>query len=489
MCKTKEILKQILDELPKVDFKEVFAKDLYDRLNAEKDASIKNLLLDKIHNIQITDEIKSVLVSEKVKDVADKLGYGLMIDRNGAAYLYNKVSWEAVNELDLKHFLGKAFQKMGADKYTAKNVRIANKIYEQACYSLYNPAEHDGEIKINLANVTLLINKDGSVSQQEHKAEDYFFYALPYDYNPSAECPKFRKFLDEVLPHKDVQQVLKEFIGCCLNPSVKLEKVLCCIGTGANGKSVFFETMMGMLGEDNVSSYNINSLCDDKGYSRIMIKNKLLNYSSDFNGKIWGNGIFKQLASGEPVEARRLYQEPEMVKDYARLAFNCNSIPTSSDSSYGFRRRLLMIPFDVKISRDKADPDLAKKLLSELPGILLWAIEGLEQFIKNGKKLSQSATIEAMKQEYKEDTDSVVMFLEGKHYIPSSKEFKKLSELYNEYENFCKDHSIKIESKANFKAKLKGEGYEVKEREKEKKAITVGISSSIPPIASSSDPF
>lgn len=483
MYTIKTILKEILGHLPKVDFKEVYAEDLYKRLETEKDADVKKLLQDKLYTIQITDEIKSVLVAEKVKEVAGKLGYGLMINQSKTAYLYNTVSWEMITELDLKHFLSNVFQRMGADKYTAKNVRIANKIYEQACYSLYTPAENDKDIKINLNNKTLLINDDGTVSEREHSADDYFFYALPYDYDPKAECPLFYKFLNEVLPQKDVQQVLKEFIGCCLNPSIKLEKVLCCVGTGANGKSVFFETMLRVLGEDNVSSYNINSLCDDKGYSRIMIKNKLLNYSSDFNGKIWGNGIFKQLASGEPVEARRLYQEPEMVRDYARLAFNCNSIPTSSDNSYGFRRRLLIIPFDMKIDPDKADPDLAKKLRAELPGILLWAIEGLKQFMLNGKKLSSSSTIEAMDQEYKEDTDSVVMFLKAKNYIPDSTGKKKLLDLHKEYKEFCIGNSLKPENKTDFRIKLQGERYKV-EKEGANKAYMVGVSNSIPSVTS-----
>jgi putative DNA primase/helicase len=79
----------------------------------------------------------------------------------------------------------------------------------------------------------------------------------------------FHKFLDEVLPAKDVQEVLQEFVGCCLNPFIKLEKALCCVGSGFNGKSVFFEIVMALLGEDNVCSYNINSLCDDKGLCKI----------------------------------------------------------------------------------------------------------------------------------------------------------------------------------------------------------------------------
>lgn len=240
MNKQKEILKEILDKIPKMDFKEIYASGLYRRLEKETDPDVKKLFQEKIYSIQVTDENKSVLVVEKVKEVAEQLGYGLVIKEEKNCYLYNKVFWEPINELDLKHFLGKAFQKMGADKYTAKNVRIASKIYEQACYSLYKQTERDkGVVKINLTNTTLVIDNDGNVKEQEHLADDYFFYVLPYGYDSEATCPMFQKFLNEVLPQSDVQKVLQEFIGCCLNPSIKLEKALCCVGSGFNGKSVF----------------------------------------------------------------------------------------------------------------------------------------------------------------------------------------------------------------------------------------------------------
>jgi putative DNA primase/helicase len=102
----KDILKEILDNLPKVDFKEIYAKELYQRLAKETDSDMKNLLQYKLFSIQITDEIKAVLVSERVREVAYGLGYGLVINEGKVAYLYNKVCWEQINELDLKHFLG-----------------------------------------------------------------------------------------------------------------------------------------------------------------------------------------------------------------------------------------------------------------------------------------------------------------------------------------------------------------------------------------------
>lgn len=487
MKKQKEILAEILGKISRTDFKEVYASGLYSRLGSEKESEVKHLIEDKIHSIQITEEIKSIITIEHILEAADGLGYGLAVNQDKGIFLYNKTYWESISELDFKHFLVKSLQKMGEDKYTIKNVRFIEKIHNQAQFSLYRSMQKEaGSIKINLPNATLVIDMEGNVTEEAHKKEDYFFHVLSYNYNPKAECPGFRKFLNEVLPEKDVQIVLQEFVGCCLNPGIKLEKVLCCVGSGFNGKSVFFEIILSLLGEDNVCSYNINSLCDDKGYSRAMIKNKLLNYSSDFGGKIFSNGIFKQLASGEPVEARRLYKEPEIVRDYARLAFNCNSMPSSADTSFGFRRRLLIVPFNVKIDKSKADPDLSKKLKAELPGILVWAIEGLERFIRNGKKLSHSDTLDNLEQAYKEDTDSVVMFLERKEYKPDNQNQMGLSSLFNGYKAFCKDNNIKPETRENFKMKLKGEGYVVDDSDK-KKGVKIGITSSLSKTASPFD--
>ena len=59
-----EILKEILDNIPKTDFKEIYAGRLYRRLEKETDPDVKKLFQEKIYSIQITDENKSVLVVE-----------------------------------------------------------------------------------------------------------------------------------------------------------------------------------------------------------------------------------------------------------------------------------------------------------------------------------------------------------------------------------------------------------------------------------------
>lgn len=468
-----EIFSKCLDSISVVNFKQLDNPQLFEDLLAASSDDAKKSIRENINKINISPESEAVMVANLIRDKLVELGFDIWFSESGQCFVFNTSYWEPIRQLDIKHFLTDCYCKMGVSKNQAQTVTSATRLFQQAAFSLYQPLPKSikGESKINALNGTLVI-RDGKVDLKKHEAGDFMFYQLPFPYNPKAECPGFHRFLDEVVPG-DIQIVVQEFIGCCLDGGIKLEKALVCVGTGSNGKSVFFEVISYVLGEDNVTNFNINSLCEDKSSTRILIENKLLNYSSDFNGKIWSNGIFKQLVSGEPVEAKRLYSDPEIIRNYARLAFNTNSMPTSSDTSSGFRRRLLPVYFDVKISPDKADPMLAKKLMKEASGILNWAIEGLERYVRNGYKLSKSAILEAKEKEYQEETESVYMFITQNNYIPSEKNKIKLSDLHEVYKKFCIDKDVKAESKSEFKARLRDLGFPVTEGGK--KAIEVGI--------------
>lgn len=89
MSKQKDILKEIIDNLSKKDLKSVYAADLYGRLGKEKDELMKNVIQEKISSIQLNDETKAIVAVEEVKNVTEKLGYGIAFNQDKIAYLYN----------------------------------------------------------------------------------------------------------------------------------------------------------------------------------------------------------------------------------------------------------------------------------------------------------------------------------------------------------------------------------------------------------------
>ena len=324
------ILSEILKNIELINFRE------YCTLDNDKDK------LHKKHYLIACIEIL-------LKNVNDN-GFSLC-RKNEQIYLFNSEYWVNVEEENFKDFLGNVSLKMGVQKFDAKHHLFKDEMYKQFLSDA-------GLKEIKSSSVTTLINFNNGTFEitpkkqvlREFRKSDFLTYQLPFAYDEKAEAPQFQKFLDEVLPEAELQNILAEYLGYIFikNSVLKLEKVLLLYGTGANGKSVLFEILMALLGTENVVNYSLQSLTSENGNSRAMLVNKLLNYASEINGKLESN-IFKLLISGEPVEARLLYKNTQTISDYARFMFNCNELPKEVENTNAFFRRFIILPFRVLV--------------------------------------------------------------------------------------------------------------------------------------------
>jgi putative DNA primase/helicase len=280
-------------------------------------------------------------------------------------------------------------------------------------------------------------------------------HQLPFEYLPNATAPLFQKYLDEVLPDADKQKVFAEFCGYIfIKPSVlKLEKMLILYGTGANGKSVFFEILNALLGKENFSSYSLQDLTNENGYYRAKIGNKLVNYASEISGKL-ETDTFKLMASGEPISVRLPYGEPFILTDYAKLIFNCNELPKDVEHTNAFFRRFLIMGFDVTISEQNQDKQLANRIIeNELSGVFNWILNGLDRLLKQ-KNFSKCEAVENSRSDYEKQSDSVKMFIEDLNYTVST-DYTPITELYIEYTRYCIDDGFHKVNKSNFMKRLR----------------------------------
>lgn len=257
-----------------------------------------------------------------------------------------------------------------------------------------------------------------------------------------------------------------EFFGSIFirTETLKLEKALMLYGEGANGKSVFYELMNALLGEKNVSSFSLHSLMDQTGYYRAMLANKLLNYASEISGELEA-GMFKQLASGEPVPARMIYSAPIMVRDYSKLAFNCNTLPKNVEHTHAYFRRFLIIPFTVTIPDQEQDKELVQKIIGagELSGIFNWVLDGLKRLLSQ-KGFSKCDAIERELAKYKSESDNVNMFLVENNYEEYLESYISVKELGTEYGEFCKAFRYMPLNHGNFVKRLRALGVRVEKR-------------------------
>lgn len=280
----------------------------------------------------------------------------------------------------------------------ASQREVVEGLFKQFPYTVMGLAVEQDKEKINFLNGTLNL-KTGRLEQ--HLYSDYFRYVLPYPYKPSATCQMFMKYLDRVLPDKDAQKVLAEYIGWIFTP-LKLEKCLFLYGSGKNGKSVFVDIVEALLGKENISHESLSDMCGENGdRSRANLSGKLLNTCSDVAPNAFSGDIFKRIASGEPISTRQLYKDVATLTDYAKMLFCLNELPKTNDKSNGYFRRFLIVPFKVQIPKSEVDPKLAEQIVStELPGIMNWVLEGRERLITQSG-FTESSLCQKQLEEYR----------------------------------------------------------------------------------------
>ena len=247
--KTKDdILLSLLEQIHPINFVKLQYPNLSDEEQKEKKIS--------------RSEMRVLILSEILK-MAQSNNWALC-KQGGFCYLYNGAYWETLNEDYLKHFLSGCAVKMGVKETIAEDYKFAKELYEQFLFSAHlQPPEYDnGTVLINLKNGTFRI----TTQKQElvpFTKTDFLTYQLPFEYDDKAVCPIFNKYLDRVLPDKSSQAVLAEYAGYLFirhRNGLKFEKCLILHGSGANGKSVFFEIMTELLGCENVSTYTLSDL-------------------------------------------------------------------------------------------------------------------------------------------------------------------------------------------------------------------------------------
>lgn len=459
----KDPLEEIKRNLPEPDYVAIVYPSvikLRKEYDETDDDSEKNKIAEKISKFKIQQKHYIVIAINEILKIAESLKLDLCT-YNNSVYTYNQTHWVKTEEQDLKKFLGECAKIMKVPFFDASYFDFRDKLMKQFFSEAYLPKpEPDGEkVLINLRNGTLEITKTGNVLR-EHKSKDFLTYVLPFDFNPDAEYLRFQNFLDKVISGEK-QIVLSEYTGYIFikhQSGLNLEKVLLCYGTGANGKSVFFDVVSALLGEENVSNFSLQSLTNDNGYFRAKIADKLLNYSSEINNSVEAS-IFKQLASGEPIEARLPYGEPFTMKQYAKMIFNTNGFLVGEQTN-AFFRRFLIIHFDRTIPEKEQDTDLSKKIINdELSGVLNWALDGLARLLQN-KAFTYSDEIAKTLTDYRIASDPVQTFLLDEGIKPGPNE-EPLKDLYKVFKYTSDENGNRPITIRTFAERLRMVGFEI----------------------------
>lgn len=401
-----------------------------------------------------------VVIIKKILEILKDKNLGIVFYK-GYYYFFNREYWKKISIEELKGFLSYSAFRFGIKEVTANYYVFKDHLLSQfnsTCILKIHVNKNASLVNFN--NGTLEITQKGERIFREFQSSDFLTYQLPFSYNTDRSCPLFKEFLDYVVPDKSDQNILAEFIAYAFLPNsfLKLEKAALLIGSGRNGKSTFGHIVQKLFGDENVSSYSLNSLCQENGYYRSMLQNKLINFASEISGHM-NTTIAKALISGEEIEVRRPYHDPEIMSDYAKLMFASNNLPESVENNLAFYRRFLIIGFDITIPEDQINPQLAQIICNtELSGVFNWVLEGMERLIEN-KKFTYSEKSEKLLNDFRLQSDNILLFLDELQYIPDIKNEIRLNEMYKVYRNFCHENGYRSESNKKFANRLRAIGY------------------------------
>ena len=254
---------------------------------------------------------------------------------------------------------------------------------------------------INLENGTLELK---SRKLKEHSKKDFFRYCLPIQYDESAKCPRFLKYLEETFQgDQELIRLTFQIYGYCLmGGDPFLHKAFVLLGSGRNGKSVWLHVLKGLLGKANHSAVSIGLL--NKPFSVVQMDGKLANIVGELTTGVIDSESFKTAVGGEELTASLKGKDEFGLKIDARMLFASNAMPVFKDTTAGMYEKLCILPFDRYLKPSERDPGIFKAVSKELPGILNLALEGLE-YVMTHKRLIEPKASKLKIEEYRDDSD------------------------------------------------------------------------------------
>jgi putative DNA primase/helicase len=344
---------------------------------------------------------------------------------HGCFYYYtSRGVYAVIEENELGSFIQKQLGSMARARYIDETIKLLQ----------YTANSTNEEFKapkglINLQNGMFEI-ETGKLLKHDPKYNSR--YQLPYACQEDAECPLWKQFLLQVFADdKDKIRTLQMWCGYCLTHETFLQMFMIFMGSGGNGKSVVISVLTALVGQENICAISLHKM--EKDFMLVTLKDKLVNLCGEINtGKQFDSDTIKLLTGEDSITVDVKYHAPITFKPTAKHIFSTNELPKFKDKTEALRRRLILLPFNLSFKGKNQNKNLTNELLTELPGILNWALEGWKQ-LQATQELYESPSALKSKDKLSEALNPALSFIRNDCRL--SEEYKiKRSTLYMEYE-------------------------------------------------------
>lgn len=252
-----------------------------------------------------------------------------------------------------------------------------------------------------------------------HKQSDYITALVPVNYDANALAPVFMDWIEKMMPDAEARRTLQQYCGVSIL-GVPLQRFMFHYGEGANGKSVFLELLMRLLGKSFAVGLPTESIIGQGdrnagGASPDLIRlfgKRMVRVLELPEGKPLQSELIKKLTGGEEIPVRTLFKGFIDFMPRAKPHMSGNGLPKISDTSNGIWRRMLFLRWPVQIAESEMrDAEaMVEEFLAESSGVLNWLCDGALDFLKNGLFIAPSVAQDV--KDYRKEMDVVMQFVD-----------------------------------------------------------------------------
>ena len=280
---------------------------------------------------------------------------------------------------------------------------------------------------------------------------------------PGGDCQTWRQFIDEVTGgDKELEFYLQRMVGYALTGSTQEHALFFLYGTGANGKSVFVNTLATILGD-----YATNAPMDTFMETRTdrhptdmagLRGARFVAAIETEQGKRWAESKLKNLTGGDKISARFMRQDFFEFFPQFKLFVAGNHKPAIRNIDEAMKRRLHLIPFTITVPPERRDKNLQQKLLAERDGILAWAVQGCLDWQRHGRLKPPQRVVDAT-EEYFEAEDALGRWLDER-CVRETCAKSLTAELFNDWKQWAEAAGEFVGAQRRFSDQLITRGLE-----------------------------
>ena len=410
----------------------------------------------------LTDREKAACVWDLIHE-SDTVHVRVRRD-NRSLWAYDNGVWKPEGERALEHAARRALSSMNYGANVLAELKAQARSDPRAEVEAETFELEAGSLAVENGLIDLERAADGSSdARRDLTPEDYALRRLPVAYDPDAGYEEWNDLVEE-WTEEGRADALQEYVGYCLNRgSMPIHRALMLVGSGANGKGTFLHVVRQLLGVDNTSSIELQTLANEKD-AVADFYGSLANIDDDLSARSLGKGLgmFKKLVAGDRVRARRLYEDGFEYHATGKHLYAANEVPDVNvpDDDEAFWRRWLLVEFPNHYPAGERDPNLRDRLTTDeaLSGVLNWAIQGWDRLLEQGHFTNEEHEAYAKRQRWQSWGESVDKFLSDCVERDPDADNITTKQAYNHYLAWCEANGLDpIRPQGNFTKKLKTE--------------------------------